>query len=144
MAYYAKKGSRSKKTERDGIVFDSKLEADTYTHLKMLEYNNEISELKIQPKFELIPKGKRVCSTSPMDGWSWNSSMTYKADFSFKDKDGNLVVADSKGYIRATDPCKLRFRIFLYLYPQVIFLIISRKRENEPLEFHWYERENTK
>ena len=39
------------KTEVDGVVFDSKLEAKRYSELKMLLRSGIISELELQKKF---------------------------------------------------------------------------------------------
>ena len=47
---------RNTKTELDGIVFDSKKEADRYAELRMLERAGTIKKLELQPKF-LICKG---------------------------------------------------------------------------------------
>ena len=43
------------KTVIDGIAFDSKLEANRYAELKVLEKAGIISQLQLQPSFELIP-----------------------------------------------------------------------------------------
>lgn len=143
MPFYKKKGARSKKTMIDGILFDSLLESDTYLWLKEERDLGNIRDLKIQPKFDLLPKGKRTAD-NPMKGFSWNSATSYKADFSFINKKGELVVVDSKGFLRSNDPCKPRIRLFLHLYPDVIFMFVSRRRQNEPLLFHYYLRENGK
>ena len=40
----------------DGIKFDSKREAERYKELKLLERAGKISDLILQPRFELLPK----------------------------------------------------------------------------------------
>lgn len=57
--YIAKKEKRSKynnkKTQIDGITFDSEKEALRYAELKMLEKSGVITDLERQKKFELQP-----------------------------------------------------------------------------------------
>ena len=80
----------NRKTEAFGIVFDSKREADRYLELRLLERAGEITELQRQVPFELIPpqkfRGKKIRAVS------------YIADFTYRDRDENLVVEDAKGY----------------------------------------------
>ena len=47
---------RNKKVEVDGILFDSKKEANRYMELKLLEKAGEITDLKRQVRYELIPR----------------------------------------------------------------------------------------
>jgi hypothetical protein len=55
---------KSVKTTVDGIVFDSKKEAQRYQQLKLMEKAGAICDLKRQVKYELVPAqhidGKRV------------------------------------------------------------------------------------
>ena len=73
-------------TMPDGTLmhFDSKREANRYAELKLLERAGEISDLKLQVPFELIPKqpGER--------------SVKYIADFVYLEG-GKSVVEDVKG-----------------------------------------------
>ncbi len=57
------------KTEREGYVFDSGTEAMRYTELRLRESANEISNLTVQPRFNLSLNGVKL-------GF-------YKADFSY-------------------------------------------------------------
>ncbi|MCK5614784.1 DUF1064 domain-containing protein [Candidatus Pacearchaeota archaeon] len=52
----------AKKTVVDGITFASKAEAKRYGELKQLEDQGEIGFLELQPKFECIINGKRICN----------------------------------------------------------------------------------
>ena len=67
---------RNKKTQVDGIWFDSKKEAERYLELKALEQKGEIRKLKLQPVYELQPsfehKGKKY------------RAITYRADFEYE------------------------------------------------------------
>ena len=73
------------KVNVDGMRFDSKREAARWRELQLLERAGEISDLRRQVRYELVPKlpGER-----PVD---------YIADFVYRDKDGNEVVEDVKG-----------------------------------------------
>lgn len=73
---------RNKKTEVDGILFDSQREARRYRELKMLERIGELTDLELQPSFPIEVSGVKIC--------------TYKADFRFKHF-GKEVVEDAKG-----------------------------------------------
>lgn len=77
---------RNRKTEIDGIVFDSLKEARRYHELCLLQRAGEIRDLSMQVEFELIPKqkGEQACK--------------YKADFVYHMADtGEMVVEDVKG-----------------------------------------------
>jgi hypothetical protein len=66
--------------------YASRREAKRAQELKLLQQAGEISDLKEQVPFELIPKqlGERACK--------------YVADFVYRDHNGITVVEDSKGY----------------------------------------------
>lgn len=53
---------RSQKTLMDGITFHSKREANEYYRLKLREAKGEIFDLKLQPRFPIIIKGRKVCT----------------------------------------------------------------------------------
>lgn len=76
---------RNKKTEADGLVFDSQKEARRWGDLKTLERAGEIIDLKRQVKYELEINGHLICS--------------YKADFTYR-RTGRpeVIVEDAKGY----------------------------------------------
>lgn len=56
---YKQSKYHNKKIIQDGIKFDSKLENKRYNELKMLEKAKIITDLKLQPKYELQPKFNR-------------------------------------------------------------------------------------
>ena len=56
MAWKGYSKYRNKKTELDGIAFDSKREAERYAELKLLERAGEISYLQLQPEVILQDK----------------------------------------------------------------------------------------
>lgn len=82
---------RNKKTEVDGILFDSKKEAKRYGELKLLERACKITKLVVQRRFPLKVNGYVIC--------------TYIADFEYFDIDqGRLVVEDTKSPITRVQP----------------------------------------
>lgn len=80
----------NKKTIVDGITFDSKKEAARYQELKALEAAEQISDLKRQVKFTLIPSQR-------IDGKVVERECYYIADFEYYEN-GQRVVEDVKGY----------------------------------------------
>lgn len=80
----------AKKTELDGITFDSRKEAQRYAELKLLERSGAIHNLRRQVKYELIPAQKK-------DGKTIERACHYIADFVYEEN-GKTVVEDVKGY----------------------------------------------
>lgn len=84
----------------DGIRFASKREARRYRQLELLQKAGEISGLCLQPRFPISVNGEHVCE--------------YRADFSYKDKSGEVVVEDVKGV--KTPVYRLKKRLVRALY----------------------------
>ena len=105
-----KAGSKygNEKAAVDGIVFDSKREARRYKELRLMEAAGEITGLRLQPEYELIPRYKK-------DGHTIRRTI-YRADFEYRTRDGREIVEDVKGF--KTDVYKLKKRLFEYLYPE--------------------------
>lgn len=83
------------KTEVDGIVFDSRKEAQRYKELKLLEQVGEITNLHLQVPYELIAKSK------------YGMPMRYIADFVYE-SNGQVIVEDAKGVKTAVYRIKRR------------------------------------
>lgn len=84
---------RNEPTERGKLRFDSKKEAARFDELLAMERTGAISDLRLQAEFTLQPAytttaGERV------------RAIRYLADFTYRDRDGNLIVEDVKS--RAT------------------------------------------
>lgn len=99
---------RSKKTVIDGIVFDSKTEAEYYEYLKKLEEDKKIYRLRCHPTYilqEAVERhGKRY------------KAIKYIADFEYwSDEEQINVVVDVKGY--AMEDARLKRKLFVYNYP---------------------------
>ena len=110
----------SRKVTLDGVTFDSMKEANRYAELKILEKAGEITDLKLQYPFELVPakyeyyerygkKGQRL-----KDGKrTIEQSVVYKADFLYREN-GKLVVEDTKGM--KTEAYIIKRKLMLHIY----------------------------
>lgn len=88
----------AKKTVLDGITFASRAEAQRYTHLKLLERIGEISELELQPSFDLVVNGHKVCR--------------YIADFRYRViATGEIVVEDVKSSPTRTPEYRIKRKL---------------------------------
>ena len=123
---------KNKKMVVDGIEFDSQAEARRYGQLLLLQQAGEISDLKIQKAYELIPSyyeyvptGK-IYSRGARKGQqeykrvTVERSVVYIADFEYKTKDGRTVVEDVKGYRDPNSATYAKFvlkrKMMLYRY----------------------------
>lgn len=102
---------RNKKTEIDGITFDSKKEADYYCELKILKMGKVVEQFERQVPFELLPSFKNNGKTI--------RGIKYIADFVVRYKDGHTEVVDVKGM--RTKEYLLKRKLLLYKYPDMIF-----------------------
>ena len=101
----------NRKTEVDGIVFDSKREAERYRQLLFMSKVGMIKDLKRQVKYCLIPtiegEGRKVSQRA----------VHYIADFTYYEKTGDdwtFVAEDVKGIL--TDVYKLKKKLMLWRY----------------------------
>lgn len=101
----------------DGITFDSQLEANRYCELKLLYKAGEISQLRLQPEFELIPAFKK-------NGKSFRKTI-YRADFMYLDnRSGKYIVEDTKGF--KTDVYKIKRKLFEFKFPDLTISEVTR------------------
>jgi hypothetical protein len=82
----------NKKVVIEGISFASKHEANRYLELSMLQKTGEITELKTQVPFELIPSQRDPETKKVVE-----RACNYVADFTYY-QDGEFVVEDTKGF----------------------------------------------
>ena len=92
----------NKKAKHNGMIFESRRERNRYIILSALQRAGEISDLRMQVSFELIPAvyetvEKQLKTKVKMVERCVQKATHYIADFVYKDKDGNIVVEDSKG-----------------------------------------------
>ena len=102
---------RNKKVEsclEDGTphTFDSVREFDFYQDLLIRKRAGQISNLRVQVPFELIPKQKRSDGTI-------ERACSYVADFVY-DENGKTVVVDTKG-VRTKD-YKIKRKLMLWIH----------------------------
>ena len=105
----------NKKIEVDGYHFDSLAEARRYEELRLMEQAGAISDLRLQPRYELQKAftgndGKR------------HRAISYTGDFAYWE-DGKQIIEDTKGV--STPVFKLKYKLFLYRYPQLHLRIIK-------------------
>ena len=107
----------AKRINVDGTVYDSKKEAKRASVLEQQEKYGIIKNLQKQVVFELQPgytnnQGKKI------------RPITYKADFVYE-REGQKIVEDIKGSkLTLTEAYKIKKKIFMYKYPEYIFLEI--------------------
>jgi hypothetical protein len=95
------------KTEVGGYTFDSKKEAKRYGVLRMMVLANEITNLRMQVKFELLP--------NQGEGYS---KAYYVADFVYE-VDGDEIVEDVKGV--KTPIYQLKKKLMKFIHNIVIY-----------------------
>lgn len=96
----------NKKVIVDGLKFDSRKEARRYSELKLLERAGQITDLKTQQKFELLPSQK-------INGKVAERPLNYIADFVYKEN-GKTVVEDTKGF--KTKEYIIKRKLMLYIH----------------------------
>lgn len=96
----------AKRCECDGEVFDSLKEMHRYQKLKLLERAGEISNLRRQVKYILIPSQR-------IDGKVVERECSYKADFVYEEN-GQTVVEDAKGY--RTEVYRIKRKLMLLFH----------------------------
>lgn len=122
---------KNRKTKVGGILFDSKAEADRYLELKAMEQSGDISDLRLQIAYELIPVQKESDKVGPrggvIPGKVIHRPITYVADFVYMEN-GEEIVEDCKGV--RTEVYKIKRKLFRYRYGKDI-VETSEKRKLE-------------
>lgn len=98
---------RAKKTVFLGEKFDSRKEAKRWGELMLLSRAGQITDLKRQVRYLLIP------AQYDEDGRCIERSCTYVADFVYR-KDGELVVEDAKG--KRTPDYVIKRKLMLHVF----------------------------
>ena len=85
----------AKRTRVGQVTYDSKAEAGRAQELAWLERAGEITQLEEQPRWDFPINGNllKIRSARYQNG----RTVTYRADFAYRDKTGELVVEDVKG-----------------------------------------------
>ncbi len=122
MAKQTKSKYGAEKITVDGQSFASKKEARRFTQLRLLERVGEISDLKTQVKFVLIPAQREPDTVGARGGVKKGKLIerecAYIADFVYKDNQGETVVEDVKGYKGggAYELFKIKRKLMLYVH----------------------------
>ena len=106
----------NEKTMVNGIMFDSKLEANRYWELSILQRAGKIKNLKLQPEYELQPAFRK-------NGKAFKR-ISYIADFEYE-QDGKTIVEDTKGF--RTEVFRIKEKLFEYKYPNLEIKEIREK-----------------
>jgi hypothetical protein len=106
----------NKKVVIDGYKFDSLLEGERYTQLKLMVTGGLISHLEPHPVYVLLPKrkGEREIKHIP--------------DFRYYEIDTDkTVVEDVKSSATKTAVWSIKRRLFVDKYPDVIYRVVMKK-----------------
>ena len=136
---HSKVAPKEERTGQDGFVYDSKTEYQRYCHLDLLKRGGQITELRRQVTFELRWKqgGEPAIMVftnhyggepAIMVGKNRDKVSVYTPDFVYKNKAGDLIIEDVKGY--RDENSKFRIRVFESLYNVDVVIV---KKENN----HW-------
>ena len=119
-----------KKTEVDGITFDSETESKYYIYIRDNKEKLNIKEIELQPefilqnKYILTPNGKRIDYKNDKQFKAeqkkypkcTHQAIKYIADFKITYNDGTVEVIDVKG--TKTADFKIKEKMFNYKYPE--------------------------
>lgn len=118
---YGRRKYGNTKCSLNGIEFDSKKERDRFVVLKAAQQSGIISELELQPTFELIPKIteeviKHLKTKDKVERRTVQRPITYTADFGYI-KDGMRIIEDVKGSdYMCTEVFKLKEKLFRWKF----------------------------
>lgn len=108
---------RNTKVTVDGVTYDSKKEYRRFCELSMLEKAGEITDLRRQVDFELIPAQREPDTIGSSGGIKKGKLIerkcSYRADFVYKEN-GKTVVEDTKG-MRTKDYI-IKRKLMLYVH----------------------------
>ena len=106
----------STRCEYDGHKFDSKEEFEFYCFLLKCKNKGDITDIVLQPRFELIPNYTYFGQK--------RRGITYTADFTVTSKTGNMITYDVKGF--CTQQSAIRKKLFEYKYPDLKLVWIAK------------------
>jgi len=96
----------------DGILFDSQLEADKYSELKLSLHTGAIAGFCRQPEFVL------------QEGFGATRPITYRADFIVFNLDGTYEIVDTKGF--ETPEFRRTQKLFIAKFPNLELKVEKR------------------
>ena len=141
---------KHKKTEVDGIVFDSKMESRYYEKLKADKAAGKILDFELQPQFILQEKfivvdGQTILGNDP----EFNKikrktkaptvqAIKYISDFKVTYPDGRIEIVDTKG--QETADFKIKKKMFAYRYPNLTLRVIIEDKTGEWIDYDVYQK----
>lgn len=115
----------AKKTQVNGITFDSKAEAKRYEELLLLERSGLVSNIELQKKFVLLPSKRNA------DGYLERET-AYVADFVYVDSMAGLVVEDVKSPATRTSEYVIKRKLMLHVHGITIKEVGVKPRKLKP------------
>lgn len=115
----------AKKTQVNGITFDSKAEAKRYEELLLLERSGLVSNIELQKKFVLLPPRRNA------DGYLERET-AYVADFVYVDSVDGLVVEDVKSPATRTSEYVIKRKLMLHVHGITIKEVGVKPRKLKP------------
>lgn len=115
----------AKKTQVNGITFDSKAEAKRYEELLLLERSGLVSNIELQKKFVLLPSKRNA------DGYLERET-AYVADFVYVDSVAGLVVEDIKSPATRTSEYVIKRKLMLHVHGITIKEVGVKPRKLKP------------
>jgi|SRR5208337_1660372 len=156
---------RKPKTEIDGIKFASPGESERYLELCILKLKGTVTEIVLQPVFELQPAFRKCCGILWIDNGEMRATSTYAkgkcpvcgakmpvvrdmryiADFKVTYCDGETVIEDVKGWGGYTTPeFKAKKKLFEFRYPALTLTLLKRNGKQKAIQALLAERERLK
>lgn len=135
-----------KKTEVDGIIFDSQTEAEYYEYLKDELKLKHIKKFEMQQEFILqekflIVNGERIDESNKdfkklqkANPGCTTQAIKYISDFVVYHNDGTVQVIDIKG--QKTADFKIKEKMFNYRYPQYNKLCCIVKYKGQWMDYN--------
>lgn len=143
---------KHKKTEIDGIIFASKLEAQYYEKLKKDLEEGKIKDFSLQPEFILQEKfivvdGEVIYgSNKDFDKIKRKTKaetvrqIKYIGDFLVTDNDGQQRVVDTKG--KSTTEFEIKKKMFFAKFPMYkLEILIYDKKNDDWVDYYKYNKE---
>jgi hypothetical protein len=133
---FSKSKYGSVKTVVDGIIFDSRREANHYQELLLLKRVGEVTDIELQPKYELLPGYWKCCGEVSTNTHSKHicpycsksikktQPITYSADFKVTYADGRIEIVDVKGM--ETTAFKDKKKIFEFQNPSLTLKVVNK------------------
>lgn len=101
----------------EGQYFASKKELRRYAELRLLLKGGAISNLECQPKYFLNINGRPILIKSK--GYPNGRRASYKPDFRYIDRNGSVILEDTKSLATRTEAYALRKAVFEACYPDL-------------------------